>query len=131
MSFIALRCGVILSLVVCSALIGLGCGPADSGKAAKSSEKKEDKGGLAHNYKGRDWCVEHGMPESICVQCNDKLAKGYKDKGDWCKEHEVPQSQCFQCNLKLKDKFAKEYKEKYGEDPPPMDDDKEKKGDKR
>ncbi len=132
MSFVALRCGALLSLVVGIALMVVGCGPGDTGKAAKSSEKKEDKGGLAHNYKGRDWCTEHGMPESICVQCNEKLAKGYKDKGDWCKEHEVPESQCFQCNPKLKEKFAKGYKDKFGEDPPPMEaDEKEKKDDKK
>jgi hypothetical protein len=107
------------SLVVGIALV-VGCGPSDSGKTAKSTEKKADKEGAAHNFKGRDWCAEHGMPESICVQCDASLAKKYKEKGDWCDEHDVPKSQCFQCDPKLKDKFAQEYKDKYGEDPPPM-----------
>jgi len=49
-----------------------------------------------------------------------KIAQGYRDKGDWCNEHDVPESQCFKCNPKLKEKFAKEYTDKYGEDPPPM-----------
>jgi len=123
MSFISWRRMALLSLVVGVTLVVVGCGPGDTGKAAKSSEKKEDKGGLAHNYKGRDWCPEHGMPESICVQCDTRLAKKYKDKGDWCKEHDVPKSQCFKCDPKLKEKFAQEYRDKYGEDPPPTEED--------
>jgi hypothetical protein len=125
MMSVSWRCVALLSVVVGIAMAVVGCGPGDT---AKTSEKKEDKGGLAHNYKGRDWCPEHGMPESICVQCNEKLAKGFQDKGDWCKEHDVPESQCFKCNPKLKEQFAKEYKDKYGEDPPPME---EEKGDKK
>lgn len=112
--------GALPSVVLGIILAVVGCGPSDSGKAGKATEKKENSGGAAHNYKGRDWCVEHGMPESICVQCEAKLAQKYKDKGDWCAEHDVPKSQCFQCDPKLKDKFAQEYREKYGEDPPPM-----------
>ena len=123
MSFISWRRMALLSLVVGVTLVVVGCGPGDTGKAAKSSEKKEDKGGLAHNYKGRDWCPEHGMPESICVQCHPEYAKKFKDKGDWCAEHQVPKSQCFQCDPKLKEKFAQEYRDKYGEDPPPTEED--------
>ncbi|HKI37568.1 MAG TPA: hypothetical protein VKA46_37275 [Gemmataceae bacterium] len=115
------RRGALLSLVVGVALVFVGCGPGESGKAVKATEKK--KGEVAHNYKGRDWCPEHGMPESICAQCNAKLAKAYKDKGDWCPEHDVPKSQCFKCDPKLKEKFAQEYKDKYGENPPPTEDD--------
>ena len=122
--------GLLPSLVLGVALAVVGCGPGDSGKEPKGTEKKAEKGGGGHSYKGRDWCAEHGMPESICVQCNEKLAKAYQDKGDWCKEHDVPESQCFKCNPKLKEKFAQEYKEKYGEDPPPMEED-EKKGGKK
>jgi cobalt-zinc-cadmium efflux system membrane fusion protein len=115
-------------LVLGVALAVVGCGPSETGKAAKATEKKESQGGAAHNYKGRDWCVEHGMPESICVQCDASLEKKYRDKGDWCAEHDVPKSQCFKCDPKLKDKFAQEYRDKYGEDPPaPDEDEKEKK----
>jgi cobalt-zinc-cadmium efflux system membrane fusion protein len=116
MRFVCYR-GGLLALVVGVAVVVVGCGPADSSKPVKATEK----GGGAHNYKGRDWCAEHGMPESVCVQCNAKLAKGYKDRGDWCAEHDVPKSQCFKCDPKLKEKFAKEYRDKYGEDPPPTE----------
>ncbi len=114
--------GALPALVLGVAVAVAGCGPSDTGKVAKATGKKESQGGAAHNYKGRDWCPEHGMPESICVQCGDaSLAKKYKEKGDWCAEHDVPKSQCFKCDPKLKDKFAQEYRDKYGEDPPPMD----------
>jgi hypothetical protein len=65
-----------------------------------------------------DWCPEHGVPESICVQCNKSLAEGFKAKGDWCAEHGVPDSQCFKHHPELKAKFAAAYKEKYGKDVP-------------
>lgn len=65
-----------------------------------------------------DWCKEHAMPESVCVQCNDSLAAGFKAKGDWCKEHSKPESQCFECHPELKEKFAAAYKQKHGKEPP-------------
>ena len=36
-----------------------------------------------------DWCEEHGVPESQCVQCHPDLLPQGKDYG-WCKEHGVP-----------------------------------------
>ena len=68
-----------------------------------------------------DWCKEHAMPESICVQCNDSLAAGYKAKGDWCKEHSVPESQCLKCHPELKEKFAADFKKKFGKEPPAIE----------
>ncbi len=68
-----------------------------------------------------DWCREHGMPESVCVQCHSELAAAYKEKGDWCKEHTVPESQCFKCNASLQAKFAAAFKQKYGKDAPPIE----------
>jgi hypothetical protein len=65
-----------------------------------------------------DWCPEHGVPESICVQCNKSLAAGFKARGDWCEEHAVPNSQCFTHHPELKEKFAAAYKEQYGKDAP-------------
>ena len=65
-----------------------------------------------------NWCVEHGVPEDICAQCNAKVAADFKKKGDWCKEHNRPESQCFLCNPKLEAKFAAEYEAKYGKKPP-------------
>ncbi|MHB1033448.1 MAG: efflux RND transporter periplasmic adaptor subunit [Pirellulales bacterium] len=35
-----------------------------------------------------DWCEEHGVPESQCVQCHPDLLPKGKDYG-WCKEHGV------------------------------------------
>ena len=65
-----------------------------------------------------DWCPEHGVPESICAQCNKSLATEFKAKGDWDEKHNVPKSQCFQCDPTLKEKFAAAYKDKYGKEPP-------------
>jgi hypothetical protein len=65
-----------------------------------------------------DWCVEHGVPESICALCDAKVAAEYKQKGDWCKEHDRPESQCFLCDPKRAEKFAAEYEAKYGQKPP-------------
>lgn len=42
-----------------------------------------------------DWCKEHGVPESICVECRPGLlppARTHK----WCKEHGVPE--CPHCH---------------------------------
>jgi cobalt-zinc-cadmium efflux system membrane fusion protein len=37
-----------------------------------------------------DWCKEHGVPESVCVECRpDLLPRGRTYK--WCKEHGVPE----------------------------------------
>ncbi len=74
------------------------------------------------------WCDEHGIPEEICGQCNVKLAAELKKKGDWCKEHDRPDSQCFICHPDLKEKFAAQYRAKYGKEPPPIEEE-EKKGD--
>ncbi len=35
-----------------------------------------------------DWCAEHGVPESQCVECNPALIPRPKDYG-WCKTHGV------------------------------------------
>jgi len=35
-----------------------------------------------------DWCEEHGVPESQCVECRPNLLPRGKDYG-WCKEHGV------------------------------------------
>ena len=53
--------------------------------------------------------------------CSAKVAAEYKKKGDWCKEHDRAKSQCFICNPKLKEKYAAEYRAKYGKEPPPID----------
>ncbi len=35
-----------------------------------------------------DWCAEHGVPESQCVECNPALLPRGKEYG-WCKKHGV------------------------------------------
>ena len=35
-----------------------------------------------------DWCEEHGVPESQCVECHPALLSRGKDYG-WCKEHGI------------------------------------------
>lgn len=49
-----------------------------------------------------DWCEEHGVPESLCTQCNPKLVAAFKATGDWCAEHSLPESQCRICHPQLK-----------------------------
>lgn len=40
------------------------------------------------NHKEDDWCREHGVPESECVECNPALMPKARDYG-WCKTHGV------------------------------------------
>ncbi|MDX1926546.1 MAG: efflux RND transporter periplasmic adaptor subunit [Pirellulaceae bacterium] len=40
------------------------------------------------NKRVDDWCEEHGVPESICVQCDPMLMPKGADYG-WCAEHGV------------------------------------------
>ncbi|HEV3300617.1 MAG TPA: efflux RND transporter periplasmic adaptor subunit [Planctomycetaceae bacterium] len=37
-----------------------------------------------------DWCKEHNVAESQCIECNSKLAPPLTDYG-WCKEHGIAQ----------------------------------------
>lgn len=41
-------------------------------------------------HKQEPWCGEHGVPESICVECNPDLLPKGKQHG-WCKVHGVPE----------------------------------------
>ncbi len=69
-------------------------GPRDP---AKASTILDDGHGHGHQA-NEDICQEHGVPESLCVQCNPSLAATFKAKGDWCAEHNLPESQCSICN---------------------------------
>ncbi len=73
--------------------------------AVKPSEPDKPKAPLIKKAEVKDWCPEHGVPESICTRCNAELIDGFKKKGDWCKEHDLPESQCFVCHPELKAKF--------------------------
>jgi cobalt-zinc-cadmium efflux system membrane fusion protein len=37
-----------------------------------------------------DWCSEHNVPESACVECDDALMPKGKARG-WCKVHGIPE----------------------------------------
>lgn len=37
-----------------------------------------------------DWCAEHNVPESACVECDDALMPKGKARG-WCKAHGLPE----------------------------------------
>jgi len=37
-----------------------------------------------------DWCSEHSVPESLCIECNASLGSPIKDYG-WCAEHGIAQ----------------------------------------
>lgn len=49
--------------------------------------KFSDLAGLAPGQRA-DWCEEHGVPESQCVECHPDLLPRGPDYG-WCKEHGV------------------------------------------
>ena len=91
----------------------------------KSSEKTaaqvidaETKVAVAgHTHEGW-WCKEHGVPESVCAQCDSKLVPDFKAKGDWCGKHNRPDSQCFVCHPEKEAEFAALYEAKYGDQPP-------------
>jgi hypothetical protein len=105
--------GVCLSMIAVVAVTAVGCHKAED-KTAQANDKGAET--EAHGW----WCVEHGMPEADCAQCNPKLAAKLKKEGDWCKEHNRPESQCILCHPELKEKFAEDYRAKYGKEPPPM-----------
>lgn len=45
-----------------------------------------------------DWCPEHNVPQSMCVECNDTLRPKGVARG-WCKTHGLPE--CVLCNPEL------------------------------
>ena len=99
-----------------SVLAIAGCGSQEpAGSGADNSDREV---GRTPDQVAANWCVEHGVPEDICAQCNAKVAADFKQKGDWCKEHNRPESQCFLCDPQLEAKFAAEYEAKYGTKPP-------------
>ena len=89
--------------------------PANSTSVVADSSQPGDKDEHGHESW---WCDEHGVPESICAQCNTKLAAEFKAKGDWCKLHDRPESQCFVCHPELEAKFAAQYEATFGKKPP-------------
>lgn len=125
----------ITAVLFVSTLLGfavVGCDRGDSSTQTNDSKSGSPQGQVATTPKpatqpiipvaqALDWCREHAMPESICVQCNDSLAAGFKAKGDWCEEHNLPKSQDFAHSPELKEKFASAFKAKYGKEPPAVE----------
>ncbi len=125
-----MRFGSLLALVAAFALGALGCGQSDhKGNHAKDKPPEVAKK-KTHDHSGW-WCDEHGIPEHECSMCSEKVAKECKAKGDWCAEHERAKSQCFVCDPKLQETFAAKYRAKYGEEPPPIEDELVKKAGKK
>jgi hypothetical protein len=116
------RFETMIKVWMCVALVAgvptvTGCGgDAQNGPAAASAKKAAEvaKAEGGHGW----WCDEHGVKEEECSMCNPKVAKAFQDKGDWCRRHDRAKSQCFICDPSLKDKYAAEYRAKYGKEPP-------------
>ena len=120
-----------LALAAVLAVFAVGCGQTGStggdskapGKdkpvAKNDGEKKK-----VDDHSGW-WCDEHGLPEEVCDLCSKKYREAEKAKGNWC-EHNRVKSSCFKCNPTLREKYAAEYKAKFGKEPPPIEDDEKK-----
>jgi len=72
---------------------------------AEEHEGAEATGHEGHDHP-KDWCDEHGVPESACTKCDASLVPQFQAKGDWCAEHTLPESQCEQCNPGCRAKLA-------------------------
>lgn len=117
-----------LTMVVAFAVSSTGCNRSqneatsgikvNSGTAPSDARETADSKKSSHNYLGRDWCGEHGVPESACALCDFDLVAQFKKDGDWCDEHDRPDSQCFSCHPEHEATFAAHYEAKYGEKPP-------------
>lgn len=122
------------SMLALATIFAVGCGqsttqpPAEKHADALDGHDHEEhtastgKGG--HDHSGW-WCDEHGIPEEVCSMCSAKVAADFQKKGDWCADHDRAKSQCFKCDPALKEKFAAQYRAKYGEEPPAIEDEEE------
>ncbi len=119
MEIVSVVQSALFSLAAVMGLALSGCGRGDAPDSTAPSEGAQP--AAATDSVHRDWCVEHGVPETQCGRCDTKLAAEFQQKGDWCKEHNRPESQCFLCNPKRAEKFAAEYEAKYGSKPPKPD----------
>jgi hypothetical protein len=117
--------GVVMALVGVAAFTA-GCHDANNAAPRAANKETEKSAQVVQKQDTHDhggwWCAEHGVPEEICGQCSAKVAAECKKKGDWCKEHDRPDSQCFVHHPELKEKFAAQYRAKYGKEPPPLED---------
>ena len=84
---------------------------------ASHADHSEEKSSLHSGW----WCDEHGIPEAVCSMCSSKVAASFQKKGDWCADHDRARSQCFVCEPTLQEKFAKQYRVRYGKEPPAIE----------
>ena len=103
-----------LTLLATSGLVVSGCGSSEPGSAEVDGANIT---ATDHSHGGW-WCVEHGVPEEECAQCDSSLVAKFKADSDWCEEHNRPESQCFLCSTGRFDKFATRYEAKTGHKPP-------------
>jgi hypothetical protein len=99
-------------------LVTLGCNQPGKGdaKAEKKADGKKEVAKEETKHEGW-WCEEHGVPESMCSLCSQKVAAQCKKDGDWCKIHNRAQSQCFKCDPTKYAKYEAMYVAKYGKAP--------------
>ncbi|HJT35707.1 MAG TPA: RND transporter [Pirellulales bacterium] len=95
----------------------LAVGIAGCGKTPVAPAPETQSRGVGHGHESW-WCDEHGVPEEVCAQCDNRLVAQFKAKDDWCQEHDRPESQCFICHPEFQEKFAAQYEAKYGRKPP-------------
>ena len=121
------RAGRALALFAGMALVVAGCGkPADPSSKDTGPDRTVAKGdgpGTDKEPEGDHsgwWCDEHGLPEEVCDLCSKRFRTAEKAKGNWC-EHNRVKSSCFKCNPGLREKYAAEYKTKFGKNPPPIE----------
>jgi hypothetical protein len=120
--------GVPAALWTVAVFLAGGCGTKDQNAAQVARKQSSAEAKRSADDSETWWCKEHGVPERLCGQCDAKLAAEFKKKGDWCKEHDRPESQCFICHPELKEKFAAQYRAKYGKEPPPIEEAKKEEG---
>ncbi len=132
MNAITIRAGLAGMFLAGVLALAVGCGPAGNPtEQAKGTGKPTTaETGKKHDHSGW-WCDEHGIPEHECSMCQSKVAKECKAKGDWCDTHDRAKSQCFVCDPSLKEKFAAKYRAKFNAEPPPVEEETEKKDEKK
>lgn len=109
---------LVLTLLGSSLLLfSTGCDQA-GGEEEKNNSPAAEEGGLHGQHDGW-WCGVHGIVEKECSMCNKSFAKECRENDDWCEIHNRAASQCFKCDPKLAEKYAKLFRARFGEEPPP------------
>jgi len=103
--------------VLATGVVLAGCTDKSTPVANNTSESTKSATKVAGPKHAGWWCSEHGIPEKECLMCTSDEAE-LKKKGDWCEKHEYAKSQCFGCNPKLRERYAAQYRAKFGKEPP-------------